>query len=82
MVAYIFLNLFIAIVVDTYIGMANAFSLPIKPLDIAIFVDLWSQYDPSARGFIKIYDLPKLLRDLDESETDFFTYIPNQIKTS
>jgi hypothetical protein len=80
MVAYIFLNLFIAIVVDTYLGMSNAFNLPIKPCDVEIFVLLWSTYDPSARGFIAIQDLPKLLKDLDESETDFFTYIPDQIK--
>jgi hypothetical protein len=37
-VAYIFLNLFIAIVVDTYLGMSDAFSLPVKPCDIEIFV--------------------------------------------
>jgi hypothetical protein len=80
MVAYIFLNLFIAIVVDTYLGMSNAFNLPIKPCDVEIFVLLWSTYDPTARGFIAIQDLPKLLKDLDESETDFFTYIPDQIK--
>jgi hypothetical protein len=33
-----------------------------------------------ASGFIQIRDLPKLLKDLDESETEFFTYIPDQIK--
>ena len=40
-VSQVFLNLFIAIVVDTFIAMKNAFDLPIKQMDINMFIELW-----------------------------------------
>ena len=40
-VSQVFLNLFIAIVVDTFIFMKNSFDLPITQKDIDTFVDLW-----------------------------------------
>ena len=53
-VAQIFLNLFIAIVVDTFIGQTAAFSLPIKQNDIDTFVEQWSYFDADATGFIDV----------------------------
>jgi hypothetical protein len=73
-VCYIFLNLFIAIVVDTYCGMEAAFRLPVKPSDIDAFVEIWKNYDTNADSYILTQDLGPFLKDLAESETDFFTY--------
>jgi hypothetical protein len=78
-VVYIFLNLFIAIVVDTYCGMEAAFRLPIKPSDIDAFVEIWKKYDRSASSYISTKDLEPLLKELAESETDFFTYNKEQM---
>jgi hypothetical protein len=51
-VCYIFLNLFIAIVVDTYCAMDSAFRLPITTRDIDMFVNIWKKYDHDATGYI------------------------------
>ena len=40
-VSQVFLNLFIAIVVDTFIAMKNAYDLPVKQNDIDTFVECW-----------------------------------------
>jgi hypothetical protein len=61
MVSQIFLNLFIAIVVDTYLNQQEAYALPVQALDIDIFVDIWANYDPRATGFISIDDLDNLI---------------------
>jgi hypothetical protein len=79
MVAYIFLNLFIAIVVDTYLAMSDAFNLPVKQCDVDMFVELWSNYDKKATGFISWRDFDSLLIDLEQSDTEFFQHIPDHI---
>jgi len=40
-VSQVFLNLFIAIVVDTFIAMKNAYDLPIRQTDIEVFTEIW-----------------------------------------
>jgi hypothetical protein len=50
----IFLNLFIAILVDSFVGTNETFKLPVKQNDFDHFVTLWAEYDPDATGFIKI----------------------------
>jgi len=72
-VSQVFLNLFIAIVVDTFINMKQTFDLPIKQTDIETFVQLWKEYDPQGSGYILAHDLENLLLDLSESDTDFFS---------
>jgi len=71
-VSQVFLNLFIAIVVDTFIAMKNAFDLPIKQMDIDMFIELWKQYDPQGSGYIKTNDLELLMLDLVDEKTSFF----------
>lgn len=71
-VAYVFLNLFIAIVVDTFIAQSNAFHLPVKQLDIDTFIQLWKKYDPEANDYILWSDLDDFLCDLNHSDADFF----------
>lgn len=71
-VSLIFLNLFIAIVVDTFIGQAAAFSLPIKQNDIDEFVEIWRKYDPEATGYIPWRDIDSFIKDLNNDSCDFF----------
>lgn len=79
MVCYVFLNLFIAIVVDTYCAMGAAFGLPVTMAGIEEFVELWKAYDPDATGYIAERDLSCLLRDLAASDSDFFNYNKSQM---
>jgi hypothetical protein len=78
-VCYVFLNLFIAIVVDTYCAMGEAFGLPVTMAGIEEFVQIWKTYDPNATGYIGVQDLSALLKDLAESDTVFFNYSKAQM---
>lgn len=65
-----FLNIFIAIILDSFAGQAGAFALPVNQNSIDSFVVLWSkkEYDPHAVGYITPTQLEQLLIDLAESE--------------
>ena len=41
MVTQIFLNLFVAIIVTSFMGQSEAFKLPVKPNDYDLFVEEW-----------------------------------------
>jgi len=71
-VGQVFLNLFIAIVVDTFIEMKQAHDLPIQQRDVDIFVEMWQKYDPEGIGYIEWRKLEDLLLDLVENDTSFF----------
>lgn len=75
-VSQVFLNLFIAIVVDTFIGVKLQYDLPINQADVDAFVTMWQQYDPLGTGYIAWRDLESLFIDLCESNTDFFSDDP------
>lgn len=78
-VSQVFLNLFIAIVVDTFISMKTQFDLPVCQNDIDTFIECWKKYDPLATGYIDWRHLEPLLIELHESETSFFAEDPEQI---
>ena len=78
-VSQVFLNLFIAIVVDTFIAMKNAYDLPVKQNDIDTFVECWQKYDPLGTGYILTKDLDQLLLDIHASDTSFFSDDHEQI---
>lgn len=71
-VSLIFLNLFIAIVVDTFIGQSAAFRLPILQNDIDQFVEIWRKYDPEATGYLPWRDMDSFIRELNNDGADFF----------
>jgi hypothetical protein len=50
----IFLNLFIAILIDCYVGTTEAFNLPVKNYEFDIFIEYWSNFDPKATGYIAL----------------------------
>ena len=51
-VSQIFLNLFIAIIIDSFLGQSDAFSLPVTQLDIDEFREVWKEFDHDAVGYI------------------------------
>lgn len=53
-VSQIFLNLFIAIVIDAYSGQSQMASLPVRQIDLDLFCEVWSYYDNDATGFIEV----------------------------
>jgi hypothetical protein len=48
--------------------------LPIKPNDVDGFIKCWQKYDEDATGYIKTGDFSSFLKNLAESDTEFFTY--------
>ena len=67
LVSQIFVNLFIAIIIDAFLGQSNQFNLPIEPYSLYEFVNIWAKYDPEATGFISIHDLEPFIIDLANS---------------
>lgn len=63
----IFLNLFVAIIIDAFLGNAEMFSLPIQVYEINEYTLLWSKYDAEATGFMAISDLENFLLDMAKS---------------
>ena len=60
----IFLNLFIAIIIDVFLGQSEQEKIAIQKYSLQEFVNIWSIYDPDATGFIKISDLENFIVDL------------------
>ena len=68
LVSQIFVNLFIAIIIDAFLGQSDQFKLPVSVYSVYEFTNLWANYDPEATGFISIDDLESFIIDLAESE--------------
>ena len=51
-VSLIFLNLFIAIILQAYTDESEQLSLKIEEADIEIFRIVWSEFDPTGSGYI------------------------------
>lgn len=71
-VTTIFLNLFIAVILNGFINSNEEESFEIIKGHIAKFKQLWQQYDHEATGFMDVNDLENLLLDL-ELKSDFLT---------
>ena len=71
LVSQIIVNLFIAIIIDAFLGQSDQFDLPISPYHLYDFVEIWSRYDPEATGFISIHDLEQFIIDLASSPEGF-----------
>ena len=69
-VSQVFLNIFIAIIIDSFAGQADAFNLPVNQNSIDDFVDIWSraEYDPHGTGFLDAKNLEQFIIDLAESD--------------
>ena len=67
-IVQIFLNLFVAIVIDAFLGQTDHFNLPVQKYSLQEFVNIWSRYDPNATGFINVSDLDDFIVDLTKSQ--------------
>lgn len=67
-VSQIFLNLFIAIIIDSFLNQADAFSLPVNQNDIDEFIEVWGHFDPDAKGFIESHELEDFIQQLCKTE--------------
>ena len=73
-VSQIFLNLFIAIIIDSFIIQSEAMNMPINPNDIDAYSTCWMKYDCDAIGFIQGYELEDFFIDLSESGCDMIPF--------
>lgn len=71
-VSQVFLNLFIAIVVDTFVSMKQEHDLPVTQMDVDTFVEIWGKYDSFGTSYINWRELEDFLIDLHQSDTSFF----------
>ena len=61
-ITQIFLNLFIAIIIDAFMGVTEAYELPVSRSAMLEFEDIWSkEFDPEGSGFMKVDELDQLL---------------------
>ena len=60
----IFLNLFIAIIIDVFLGRSEQEKIAVQKNSLQEFVNVWSVYDPDASGFIKISEFENFIVDL------------------
>ena len=52
-VSQIFLNVLIAIVIDSFMGENDAAFVCVTEQDMRAFLNAWEKFDPTASGFIK-----------------------------
>ena len=70
-VSQIFLNLFIAIIIDAFFGQTDLAKIPLKQKCFDDFTIQWSYFDCDRNGLISFQDLQKLLiRLVEKSEPD------------
>lgn len=81
-VSQIFLNLFIAIIIDSFIIQSEAMNMPITPNDIETFVHCWKKYDQNAKGYIMAHQLEELFIDLAEEQCEMIAFKTKLIKDS
>lgn len=67
-VSQVFLNLFIAIIIDAFFGQTDLAAMPVKEKSIEDYQRIWSKFDRDATGFIKVSDLGRLLQELAKSD--------------
>lgn len=68
-VSQIFLNLFIAIVIDSFSNKAEDFALPVTDMDVVIFGEVWSKFDRDSSGYIPLIRIEEFIMALAKSET-------------
>ena len=73
MVSLIFLNLFIAIILEGQLQASEQQGARVTEQTRQAFTSSWMKYDPDATGFIKVTDLPEVILDLAHQEHKFMS---------
>lgn len=68
LVSFIFLNLFIAIILESFDTSKDEEGLLIGGDTINMFNEFWSKFDPKGTKFIKVEDFPNLLKMIIDEE--------------
>jgi hypothetical protein len=66
LIAIVFMNLFIAIILDGYFDAVDQDAQVLTPELSNSYLEAWSKFDPDALGLIPIDNLSELLFALDE----------------
>lgn len=53
----VFLNLFVAVIVDSFGNQAAKAELPVQAIDIEVFQEVWREFDGEAKGYIKTAEI-------------------------
>ena len=67
-VSQVFLNLFIAIIIDAFFGQTDLAAMPVKEKSMEDYQRIWSKYDRDATGLIKVSELGRFLTDLAKAD--------------
>ena len=70
LVCQIFLSLFIAIIVDSFVAQNDAAQMAVQENDIEIFVECWQYFDEEGEGHMKMRQFDELLEKLVEKKCD------------
>ena len=67
-ISFIFLNLFIAIILESFNDSTADKGLQVGGETITNFNEIWQNFDPKGRGFIQTKKLPKLISMIIDEE--------------
>ena len=67
-ITQIFLNLFIAVIIDAFMGVSEQFSLPVNRMAMTEFQTIWCEFDPKGTSYIDIEDLHEVMIELANSD--------------
>lgn len=67
-VSFIFLNLFIAIILESFNASQTAEGLQVNVETVNSFNNIWLQFDPKGRGFISVNKVNRLISQLLDEE--------------
>jgi len=68
-VSFIFLNLFIAIILESFNTSQNEEGLKIGQQTLNQFSEIWSEFDKKGKGFIKYNELEQVMNRLISEES-------------
>lgn len=80
-VSFIFLNLFIAIILESFNSSQTEEGLQVGQRTIDKFNDIWVKFDERGKGFINVKKFPALLEKILEEEFDQLYDVNNEFKS-
>lgn len=67
-VSFVFLNLFIVVIFESFENSKNEAHLKVSTLAFEKFKKLWTKFDHGGSGYIEVEDLPALIEDILDEE--------------
>ena len=75
LVSFIFFNLLIAVLLESFEIAHNQEETLIKHKDIEVFRKAWSEYDPNGVGMVERKDLPQFIKKLGAPFSPLFSVL-------